>query len=211
MLDALGLNKKDRDGYRLRTDNGERLRLQIQTVRAFLPWPQQMEMVAQHWRRIGIFAEVRELERVLAFTRTQNNEHHIHVWTNGGTELLYLFPRHAIPVDPTEAFMGPEYAVWYASGGKQGRRPDDPNLLKIFELYTSAAGLQESERIRIAHEIWKIMADQQYGIGTVGQSPGLMGVRIASNKLGNIPSRVCIAQHCRTPGGSHPETWFFKD
>ena len=33
------------------------------------------------------------------------------------------------------------------------------------------------------------MADQQYGIGTVGQSPALMGVRIASNKLGNIPSR----------------------
>jgi hypothetical protein len=28
------------------------------------------------------------------------------VWTNGGTELLYLFPRHAIPVDPVEAFMG---------------------------------------------------------------------------------------------------------
>src|SRR5581483_3399964 len=39
MLDALGLTKKDRDGYRLRTDNGERLRLQVQTVRAFLPWP----------------------------------------------------------------------------------------------------------------------------------------------------------------------------
>ena len=32
MLDALGLAKKDRDGYRLRTDNGERLRLQVQTV-----------------------------------------------------------------------------------------------------------------------------------------------------------------------------------
>ena len=38
-----------------------------------------------------------------------------------------------------------------------------------------------------------------------------MGVRLASNKLGNIPSRVCIAQHCRTPGGSHPETWYYKE
>ena len=211
MLDALGLTKKDGEGFRVRTDNGERLRIQIQAVKAFMPWPAQAEMIAQQWRKIGIWAEAKEMERNLAFTRTRNNEHHIQVWTNGGTEILYLFPRHAIPVDPTEAFMGPEYAVWYASGGKQGRKPDDPNLLKIFELYTSAAGLQEAERIRIAHEIWKIMADQQYGIGTVGQSPGLMGVRIASNKLGNIPSRVCIAQHCRTPGGSHPETWFFKD
>ena len=38
-----------------------------------------------------------------------------------------------------------------------------------------------------------------------------MGVRLVSNKLGNIPSRVCIAQHCRTPGGSHPETWYYKE
>ena len=36
-------------------------------------------------------------------------------------------------------------------------------------------------------EIWKILIDQQYGIGTVGQSPALMGVRLVTNKLGNIP------------------------
>jgi hypothetical protein len=37
-----------------------------------------------------------------------------------------------------------------------------------------------------------------------------MGVRLASRKLGNIPSRACIAQHCRTPGSSRPETWFYQ-
>ena len=211
LLDKIGLTKKDSEGYRLRTDNGERLRIQIQAVKAFMPWPAQGEMITQHWKKIGIWAEAKEMERNLAFTRTRNNEHHIQIWTNGGTEILYLFPRHAIPVDPTESFMGPEFATWYASGGKQGRKPDDPNWLKIFELYASAASKPEAERIKIAQEIWKIVVDQQYGIGTVGQSPGLMGVRIANNKLGNIPSRVCIAQHCRTPGGSHPETWFYKE
>ena len=60
------------------------------------------------------------------------------VWTNGGTELLYLFPRHAIPVDPTEAFMGPEFAKWYASNGAPGHasRPI-PNMKKILELFRS--------------------------------------------------------------------------
>jgi len=33
---------------------------------------------------------------------------------------------------------------------------------------------------------------------------------LASRRLGNIPGRVCIAQHCRTPGSSHPATWFYK-
>lgn len=211
LLDGIGLTKKDSEGFRVRTDNGERLRIQIQAVKAFIPWPAQAEMIAQQWKKIGVWAEAKEMERNLAFTRTRNNEHHIQLWTNGGTEILYLFPRHAIWVDPTEAFMGPEFANWYASGGKQGREPTDPNIKKILELYRSAGSQKEPERIKIAHEIWKILVDQQYGIGTVGQSPALMGVRIASNKLGNIPARVCIAQHCRTPGGSHPETWFYKE
>jgi peptide/nickel transport system substrate-binding protein len=167
-------------------------------------------MIADQWKKIGIDAEVKEMERNLATTRTRNNEHHIFIWNNGGTELLYLFPRHAIAVDPTEAYMGPEFALWYASGGKQGTKPDDPNWLKIFDLFSEASGLKEKERDRNAQEIWKIVADQVYGIGTVGQSPALMGVRLVSNKMGNIAGRVCIAQHCRTPGNSHPETWYFK-
>ena len=106
--------------------------------------------------------------------------------------------------------MGPEFAKWFASGGKLGREPTDPNIKKIFELFSSAAGQKDDERNKTAQEIWKILIDQQYSIGTVGQSPALMGVRLASRKLGNIPSRACIAQHCRTPGSSRPETWFYQ-
>jgi len=211
MLDAIGLDKKDSEGFRLRTDNGERLRIEVQAVKAFLPWPQQAEMVAEHWKKIGIQADIREFERGQAVGRTRDNKHQIMVWTNGGTELLFLYAVLAIPVDPTAAYMGPKYATWFASNGEQGVKPDDPEMLKIFDLYRSAGSQPEEERYKIAQEIWKIVIDQQYGIGTVGQSPALMGVRIASNKLGNIPSRACIAQHCRTPGSSHPETWFFKE
>lgn len=210
LLDKIGLSKKDAAGFRVRTDNGERLRIQIIAVQAFLPYPKLSEMVANQWIKIGIQADVRELERNLAMTRVRNNEHHIYVWNNGGTELLYLFPRHAIPVDPTEAYMGPDYATYYASGGTQGTKPDDPNILKMWDLFSEAASLQVEGRNRNAQEIWKILVDQQIGIGTVGQSPAGLGVRLVSNRLGNIAGRVCNAQHCRTPGNSHPETWYYK-
>jgi len=210
LLDKAGLTKKDAQGFRVRTDNGERLRIQILAVSAFMPYPKMAEMVANQWQKIGIQADVREAERNLAFTRVRNNEHHIFIWNNGGTELLYLFPRHAIPVDATEAFMGPDYAQYYVTGGKQGTKPDDPALLKIWELFSEAASLPTEGRNKNAQEIWKILIDQQIGIGTVGQSPGGMGVRLVSNRLGNIASRVCLAQHCRTPGNSHPETWYYK-
>jgi peptide/nickel transport system substrate-binding protein len=210
MLDALGLARKDRDGFRLRTDNGERLRLNVQSVRAFLNWPQHAEMIAQHWRQIGIFADVRELERGLAIARVSNNEHHIMLWSNNGTELLFLYPMLAIPTDPAEAMMGPEFARWYASNGAQGREPPDPQMKRVYDLLRSAATQREAERVRTAQEIWRILIDQQYSIGTVGQSPAFMGVRLVSTRLRNIPGRACIAQHCRTPGGSHPEMWYYR-
>jgi peptide/nickel transport system substrate-binding protein len=209
LLDKIGLAKKNSDGFRLRTDNGDVLRLQVIAIAAFLPYPKLSEMVADQWRKIGIQADVHEMERGLGFAKQTNNEHQLFVWNNGGTELLYLFPTWAIPVIPGAAFA-PDYATWYSSGGKQGSKPDDPNILKIFDLYTEASSLKADGRNQNAQEIWKILVDQQYGIGTVGQSPAGLGVRLVSNKLGNIASRVCNAQHCRTPGNSHPETWYFK-
>ena len=40
LLDKIGLTKKDGEGYRLRTDNGQRLRLEMTTVGgSFVPFP----------------------------------------------------------------------------------------------------------------------------------------------------------------------------
>jgi peptide/nickel transport system substrate-binding protein len=74
----------------------------------------------------------------------------------------------------------------------------------------SAPGKKAPERRKIAQEIWKILVDNQYSIGTVGLSPAVMGVRIVSRRMGNIPARQVNAQHARTPCSSHPATFFFK-
>ena len=211
LLDKSGLSKKDGDGYRLRTDGKGRLRIELQTsAGAFIPHTQIAEMIKEQWKKIGIQADVKELERLLFFTRARGNEHQIAIWANDGSEVLYLFPRHALPVDPVEAFLGHPIADWFASGGKQGKAPTDPQLLKALELFKSAGGKKTEERYKIAQEIFKIMVDEQYSIGTVGQSPATMGVRIVSRRMGNIPSRQINAQHCRTPGSSHPSTFYFK-
>ena len=64
-------------------------------------------MVADQWRKIGIQADVSEMERGLGFARLDNNEHHLFVWNNGGTELLYPFPTWAVPVFPAPALGRP--------------------------------------------------------------------------------------------------------
>jgi peptide/nickel transport system substrate-binding protein len=211
LLDKVGLKQKDGEGYRLRADGKGRLRIELLTsAGAFIPHAQVAEMIKEQWKKIGIQADVKEVERSLYFTRIRANEHQIAIWANDGTELLYLFPRHGLPVDPAEALLGHPIANWYASGGKAGKKPDDPELLKALELFRTANGRKLPDRIKIAQEIFKIMVDGQYSIGTVGQSPATMGVRIVSRKMGNIPSRQINAQHCRTPGTSQPSTFYFK-
>ncbi len=211
LLDTVGLTKKDTEGYRLRTDGRGRLRLEVSTAAgSFINHTQIAEMIKEQWKKIGIQADVKEFERSLHFTRMRSNEHQIAIWANDGSEVLYLFPRHALPVDPVEAFLGKPIADWYASKGTQGKAPKDPQLLKALELFRSANGKKTQERYKIAQEIWKTLVDQAYAIGTVGQSPAVMGVRVRSRKLGNMASRQINAQHCRTPGTSQPSTYYFK-
>ncbi|MBI2561700.1 MAG: ABC transporter substrate-binding protein [candidate division NC10 bacterium] len=211
LLDKVGLSKKDGEGYRLRTDGKGRLRLELLTAAgAFIPHTQIAEMIKEQWKKIGIQGDVKEVERSLFFTKIKGNEHQISIWLNDGSEVLYLFPRHALPVDPVEAMLGHPIADWYASGGAKGKEPKDAQLKKALELFRTAAGKKTQERYKIAQEIWKIMVDEQFSIGTVGQSPAAMGVRIVSKKLGNIPSRQVNAQHARTPNSSHPATFYYK-
>lgn len=211
LLDGIGLNRKDREGFRLRRDNGQRLRIEIavgQTLSA--TWPQQAEMIVQHWRGIGIAADVKVMERSLWTTRALTDQHQIALWTNNGTESLYLYPRYVLPVDPIGGVMSNVYAAWYASNGVRGSPPPYPEMMRAYTLMRAATGQQQPQRNETAKEVWKIAVDQQWGIGLVGLSPAFMGVRVVSERLENVPGRTGISQHCRTPWGAHPEQWYFK-
>lgn len=211
MLDKMGLSKKDAEGFRQRTDGKGRLRIEIMTVGGqFLPFTQIAEMVKEHWKKIGIDGDVKETERSLAFTKTANAEHHILVWSPSGGENIFLFPRHVLPVDPAECHLGMPFAKWYATNGAKGKKPGNPEMLRAFDLFRSAAGKKEAERIKIGKEIWKILCEECWVIGTVGLSPAFMGVRIVKKNMGNIPARQTNAQHARTPNTSHPSTFYFK-
>ena len=212
MLDALGLSEKGADGMRLRTDRPETLRIEILVAQTLFPtWPKQAEMVAQQWAKVGIAADVKVVERSLAVIRTRNDQDQIFLWDNMGTENLFLYARYVLPVDPTGGMYSEDYALWFATGGDRGTKPDDPELLRAYALLRSAAGKQTAERNRIAQDVWRIAVDQQYAIGIVGQSPADMGVRLVNNRLRNIPDRIPIDQIFRIPGGARPEQWYFSD
>jgi hypothetical protein len=78
------------------------------------------------------------------------------------------------------------------------------------DLYRKGPGVPDDERTALGKEIWKIALDEVWHIGTVGLSPAMSGVRVAKVNMGNVPSRQFNSNIVRTPGGSRPETFFWK-
>jgi hypothetical protein len=74
--------------------------------------------------------------------------------------------------------------------------------------WRQAMTVPESEQIALGKEIWKIIVDEQIGIGTVGLSPAANGVRVAKTKLGNVPTREFNGN--RSPLPSAPMTFYWK-
>jgi peptide/nickel transport system substrate-binding protein len=213
LLDSVGLTERDNEGYRLRRDNGERLRIQTVAVGgAFIDWPAVGEMVAfQIGENLGIQLDLQELERSLWDERVYANETQISIWMNDGSEHLFIYPHHALPTTTLNPQMGPHHALWWQTDGAEGVEPPE-EMKRAQDLFSSAFSVvDEEERDGIAQEIWEILVDEQYSIGTVGLSPAAMGVRIVKNYMGNIPAQQANGQHVRTPCTSQPPTFFIRE
>ncbi len=158
MLDALGLTEKDAEGFRLRTDNGERLVITMPSIPAFIQFTQIGELIKEDWAQIGIFLNVVEQERTLTENQRQANELQIFFWQNDGTDELYLYPYHALPVANTSG-TGPAIGDWYASGGTAGIEPTDPKVKEVLDLFSQGLKGTPEERVTFGKEFWKIITD----------------------------------------------------
>jgi peptide/nickel transport system substrate-binding protein len=210
MLDKLGLDKKDANGFRLRTDGKGPLTLVMTTIAA--TWMDQTavcQMITQHWKQIGILGQAQELERGLMETRTANNELMIAVRDGSVADSLFTVPTSTLPIYGSP--FGPLISDWYATNGQKGMAPPSPEMAKALDLFRSASGKTADERNQIGKDIWKLAIDQVWGIGTVGLAPAILGVRVVKNYMGNIPDRLCTMRAARMPGATHPATYYFTN
>src|SRR5262247_288787 len=208
MLDALGLSKKDGEGYRLRADGGGRLRLALTTYVGFLPFTRIAEMIVEQWKKIGIRGEVQEMERGLATTRMRANEHQIYFETQWGADNMYGHQPLFFP-SSIENPLGPLYGVWYSSAGAKGKQPP-ARMVELMTTYRRSFGVPDAERTRLAKEVWKIALDELWLIPVVSNSPASQGVRVIKNNIGNVPERLWNSAVSDNPHIAHTETWYFK-
>ena len=173
ILDKLGLDKKDGEGYRLRTDGKGRLRLEMITVGGqFVPYTQVGEMIKQQWKKIGIDVDIKETERNLAFGKTAKNEHQIITWANDGSEMLFLFARHALPVDTAECHMGMAYAqvVRQQRRARQeaGRSRNAPRVRSVPERVRDERRRPDQDRQRNLEDHRRTAVEHRHGRSIAG-------------------------------------------
>jgi peptide/nickel transport system substrate-binding protein len=210
MLDAIGLDKKDPEGFRLRTDNGERLVLQMYTLGGqFVPFTAIGEMIQEHWQDIGIYVDVKEVDRALMDEWEGSGEIQLYIWNNDGTDHELLGNKKILPCTMGNV-MGRHYGEWYVTYGEEGLEPP-PRIKEALEMMRAAYSAPEEERIRLGQEIWKIHVDEVLAIGTVGLAPGGMALRVVNTNMGNVPERMVNGPRPKNPASARSQTFFFKD
>ena len=119
MLDQI-VPDKDSEGFRLRTDNGERLVIEVSARTAqFIEFVGMAEMIAEHWERyLGVKVNVLAQERSLAGTLQASDENQIRVSWGDGSEHLFTFPGHVFPYG-TSSEMGSALGTWFQSNGEK--------------------------------------------------------------------------------------------
>jgi len=200
ILDSLGLTKRDKDGYRLRPD-GKTLAITIDASTHHLPSIDIMQLVTEYWKKLGIKAEVKSMERSLFETRHPANEHEMNTFT-----IAISADGYSGDLAPNTRWC-PLWYNWLVSGGKTGEEPPK-EVKKLWQLMNEDfyATTSEAKRIAILKEAMKIHGDNLWIIGTAGV-PWLMG--IVKNNLRNVPDSG-FPWHPGAPGVFRPEQWFFK-
>ncbi len=208
LLDKAGLTQKDSAGYRLRKD-GKRLTLAFMAVDRLVDQAQLGEIIKQSWAKVGVDLTVEVVASALAQQRIPANQAQMTI-NNVGTEEPWLSPGFQTPIGGGfSAIMGPPYAQWINSGGKQGVEPfkEMKDAIDLFNKGRTVA--TADERVQIGKDLTKLAVDNVFSIGIVSADL-TAGIRIAKNTMGNIPARFLNANVLLSPVTAMPQTYYFK-
>ena len=117
LLDEVGLDKRDGDGWRLRPD-GERFEINLE-VAAHLPdTVPANELISEHYKAVGVFTTLKVVEIGLLFEHRNANQLQIDtVWNEATTLHAFGHARHHL------IHHIPVWNQWYNSGGEAGEEP----------------------------------------------------------------------------------------
>ena len=205
MLDDLGLTKKDSQGFRQRTDGKGVLQFELAYLaNYFLPFDKLAELIQEDLAKVGIKVFIKAEDVSVIQERRDANDSVLRASGGGGGNLLTWFD------------VGGAYRNWYIgqsdvySAAGVVAEPTDPIILRLGELADQEQRLRLSQLKDNHIESQKIMIDNMFSIGLVGDTPANRGVIVKKKNMKNVPAQGPTEGIQQDPGSSRTVMFFFE-
>ena len=143
ILDKIGMNKRDSNGFRM-TPSGKEFSILFEQPAFSQDHIPMAELIAEHWKSVGINTSVKAGDSNIINTRLNNNEvqamglwAHTEIWNGGWDDFL---PKNQ---------WGVQWHNWMNTGGKTGIEPP-PDVKEIYalekEFNSQLVGTPESQK-----------------------------------------------------------------
>jgi len=191
LLDEMGLDQRDADGFRLRSD-GQRLTFLIEHAgdRVGVVTNKFVEMAVTFWRELGIDASAKVIQESLYNERMLNHQVQCGVWhADRCTDmLLHIEPQWYFPTgDPNQGTACSAWAQWFQAEDKTVAGLIEPpaEILKLYDIFAQMTStMDENERVTLGQQIFDWLADNPLEIGSIVECPAPL---LFNKNLRNLP------------------------
>jgi peptide/nickel transport system substrate-binding protein len=188
LLDEAGLNLRDDDGIRILLD-GRPAQIIIESAGESTLETDVLELVADHWRNVGLALFIRNSQRDVFRSRALAGQIMMSIWSgiDNGVPTADMNPGQLAPT-ADDQLQWPVWGAHYVSHGEIGEAPDMPEAAELMRLLKEwRHTVTTPERAAIWHKMLSIYTQQVFSIGIVNatQQPIL-----ATTRLRNLPKEA---------------------
>jgi ABC-type dipeptide/oligopeptide/nickel transport system permease component/ABC-type transport system substrate-binding protein len=214
LLDAIGLTRRDAEGYRTFAD-GSRMTWFMHLTDMTANGPAQF--IVDDWGRVGVRCIARIKARKLFESEMNAYEHDFTVYTGESEFYPLIEPRNFLPTYRWSSFA-PGYGIWFQNGGlygnpaaKRGNSIEPPKghpLRRSMELYDEILRTtNEGDRLSLFKQITDIGAAHLWHISLSTPPPQLV---VVSDGLRNVPHKALVGANLQSPGNTGMELYFWE-
>jgi peptide/nickel transport system substrate-binding protein len=184
LLDEMGLDKRDADGFRIGPD-GETFIINMEQGAPEPAWVKTLELVTQHWNAIGVRTELKMIQVPLFQEKRAAGQLDVPAWAYDGGETSIWAGSITQFVMPPYGYGATQWDNWLTSDGANGEEPPQSVKDHVATYDAFRKVTPDSQEYReLGSELMRYAVENLYVIGTVGLPPQPL---LIDNRLQNGP------------------------